>query len=114
MNIPSRDTPTEDFKNLLRLLQRIHTYAPKTKSNYARAFADEIAAACSQGFITVLVVPGGSLYGHHWKMTTLGMAFLERWAAQLIAAEEERNFLERDEEDPEEMDDEPRVEFTNE
>lgn len=96
MNLGTPADPTEDHKQLLRLLQRVHTYSPTTKSDRAREYADEIAGACSMGFITTLVVPGGSLHGHRWKMTVLGMSYLEHWAED-IEPEEERKFL--DEED---------------
>lgn len=95
MDIPSAREPTEDFLRLLRLLQRVHTYSPTVKSDYAREYAVEIAAAASMGYVTVLVVPGGSLYGRRWKMTVQGLSYLEHWSSQ-ISTEEQDNYLERE------------------
>lgn len=96
MNLGSPSEPTEDFKLLLRCLQRVHTYSFTVQSDHAREYADEIAGACSMGYVTTLITPGSSIYGHHWKMTALGLSYLEQWA-EYVQAEEEENFLGREE-----------------
>lgn len=78
----------EDHLDLLRVIQHVHSYAVTTKSDLAREYADEIACAASRGFISTLVIPGGSLFGKRWKVTVLGLAFLEREAAPIVASEE--------------------------
>lgn len=98
MDIPSQREPQEDFLRLLRLLQRVHTYSPTVKSDYAREYAVEVAAAASMGHVTVLVVPGGSLYGRRWKLTMLGAAYLEHWSGQ-ISEDEQAAYLEHETED---------------
>jgi hypothetical protein len=78
---------------LLCLLQRVWTYAVTTKSDLARAYADEIAEATSRGFLTTVIVPGQRYHGRLWKITPGGLSFL--WAkAALIAEEEVANYVE--------------------
>lgn len=63
-------------RELVHVLARLWTYSLTTKSDEARAYADEIAEAASRGFITTLVTPGGSLHGRLWKLTPEGLQFL--------------------------------------
>lgn len=79
--------------NLLCLLQRVWTYAFTTKSDLARAYADEIAEASSRGFLTTAVVPGRSIHGRLWKVTPTGLAYLFA-NANTIADEEVANYVE--------------------
>jgi hypothetical protein len=92
MNFEMNTRAADDHADLLRLLQRVHSYSITTKCDLAREYADEIAAAASRGFISVLVVPGGSIYGRRWKVTTLGLAYLQH-EARAILEEEEVKFL---------------------
>lgn len=79
--------------NLLCLLQRVWTFAFTTKSDLARAYADEIAEGSSRGFLTTTIVAGRPIHGRLWKVTPSGLAYL--WAnATLIAEEEVANYVE--------------------
>jgi hypothetical protein len=60
----------------VHLLQRVWTYVVTTKSDDARAFADEIAEGSSRGFLTTQVVPHGNVHGRIWKVTPRGLTFL--------------------------------------
>jgi hypothetical protein len=59
MNIVDTRPPGEDGRKaaLVHLLQRVWTYEVTTKSDDARAFADEIAEGSSRGLLTTQVVP---------------------------------------------------------
>lgn len=46
-----------------------------TKSDFARAAADEVALCASEGFITTRV--NDDYYGNVWMVTQLGLEFLE-------------------------------------
>jgi hypothetical protein len=79
--------------NLLCLLQRVWTYAFTTKSDLARAYADEIAEGASRGFLTTSVVPGRPIHGRLWKVTPSGLQHLFDNAGT-IADEEVANYVE--------------------
>lgn len=68
-------TPERDAA-LVHLLQRVWTYPVTTKSDDARAFADEIAEGASRHYITTEIIPHGSMWGRIWKITPDGLAFL--------------------------------------
>jgi hypothetical protein len=72
---------------LVYVLQRLWTYSFTTKSDEARAFADEIAEAASRGFISTIVRPEGGLYGRLWKLTPQGLVYLYLNADALEAEE---------------------------
>ena len=74
---------------LVHLLQRAWTYSLTTKSDDARAFADEIAEGASRGFITTSVIPNGAVYGRLWKLRPEGVSFLFA-NANLLTDEEVR------------------------
>lgn len=78
--------------NLLCCLQRVWTYGFTTKSDLARAYADEIAEAASRGFVTTAVVPGRPIHGRLWKVTPTGLTYLFANSA-VIADEEVRNYV---------------------
>lgn len=69
------------------MLQRVWTYPLTTKSDDARAFADEIIEAAHRQLITTQVVPGGPLYGRILKLTSKGVTLLET-NAHLLSDEE--------------------------
>lgn len=46
-----------------------------TKSDFARAHADQVAIAASCGLITTKM-PGGQLYGREWLITKQGLEVL--------------------------------------
>lgn len=79
--------------NLLCLLQRVWTYAFTTKSDLARAYADEIAEGASRGFLTTEVVPRRPIHGRLWKVTPTGLEYLFEHAGR-IADEEVANYVE--------------------
>lgn len=83
--------PGEDGRKaaLVHALQRIWTYVVSTKSDDARAFADEIAEGSSRGLLTTQVVPGGIVYGRIWKITPSGVKLLFA-NAHLLTDEEVR------------------------
>ncbi len=78
---------------LLALLQRVWTYSITTKSDYARAYADEIAQGASAGFLTTQIAPGDitkqdrPVFGRVWKVTPQGMAYLYEHADLIGQAE---------------------------
>jgi hypothetical protein len=74
MDIVDTRPPGEDGRKaaLVHLLQRVWTYEVTTKSDDARAFADEIAEGSSRGLLTTQVVPHGKTFGRIWKLTPLG------------------------------------------
>lgn len=89
----TRPAHAEDREvNLLCLLQRVWTYAFTTKSDLARAYADEIAEAASRGFLTTSVVPNRDIHGRLWKVTPCGLAHLYENAG-MIADEEVANYV---------------------
>ena len=77
---------------LVHLLQRVWTYVVSTKSDDARAFADEIAEGSSRGLLTTQIVPEGKVYGRIWKLTPEGLAFL--FAHPNLLSEEEVRYAE--------------------
>lgn len=77
---------------LVHLLQRVWTYEVTTKSDDARAFADEIAEGSSRGLLTTQVVPHGTVYGRIWKVTPKGVAFL--FANATLLSDEEVRYAE--------------------
>lgn len=83
--------PGEDGRKaaLVHLLQRVWTYEVTSKSDDARAFADEIAEGSSRGLLTTQVVPHGKLWGRIWKLTPKGCTFLFH-NANLLSDEEVR------------------------
>lgn len=90
----TRPAQAEDREvTLLCLLQRVWTYAFTTKSDLARAYADEIAEAASRGFLTTSVVPGRDIHGRLWKLTPGGLQYLYDHAGS-IADEEVANYVE--------------------
>lgn len=46
-----------------------------TKGDYARANANTVAMAASEGLITTITTPG--VYSTRWKPTPLGLTFLQ-------------------------------------
>jgi hypothetical protein len=91
MNTVDTRPPGEDGRKaaLVHILQRVWTYAVLTKSDDARAFADEIAEASSRGLLTTQVIPSGTVYGRIWKVTPSGVKFLFA-NANLLTGEEVR------------------------
>lgn len=79
--------------NLLCLLQRVWTFQFTTKSDLARAYADEIAEASSRRFLTTAIVPGRPIHGRLWKITPEGLSHLFA-NASMIAEEEVTNYVE--------------------
>lgn len=99
MNQPTEDPEgSPEERELLRCIQRVHSYAFSTKSDYSRQFADQLAEAACKGFVTTRVVPGQDTYGRHWKVTPLGLLHLEHWA-HLIGQEEVQNYEDHETED---------------
>lgn len=82
-------TDAQDHLDNLHVLQRVHTYGISTKSDLAREYADEFAALACLGYITTLVIYGGSIYGRVWKITPMGLLYLAHHAALIIQAEEQ-------------------------
>ncbi len=74
---------------LIHLLQRVWTYSVSTKSDDARAFADEVIEAAHRQLLTTQIVPGGTFYGRLLKLTAAGVTHLEA-NAFLLTQEEER------------------------
>jgi hypothetical protein len=72
---------------VLALLQHLHTYPQKTKSDLAREAAEVIAEAASRSLITTEVVPGSSVFGTIWKVTILGLYELKQGAQSIMAEE---------------------------
>lgn len=77
---------------MVHLLQQVWTYHLTTKSNDARAWADEIAEAASRKHITTSIVPGGGVYGRIWKLTPAGVEFL--FANSHMLSDEEVRYAE--------------------
>jgi hypothetical protein len=46
----------------------------KTKSDFARAYANVVAMAASDGYLTTRIAAG--LYGQSWQVTPAGLAYL--------------------------------------
>lgn len=94
MNITDTRPPGEDGRKaaLVHLLQRLWTYEVTSKSDDARAFADEIAEACSRLLITTQVVPHGTIWGRIWKLTPKGLTFL--FANSNLLSDEEVRYAE--------------------
>lgn len=79
---------------LVHLLHRLWTYSITTKSDDARAFADEIAEAASRKLITTAVVPSpeAKIFGRLWKLTPEGTALL--FANHALLTDEEVRYAE--------------------
>lgn len=60
--------------DFLDVLRRIWMQPTTTKSDYARANADVIAALASDGLLTTRISPG--VYGRDWLITASGLMFL--------------------------------------
>lgn len=87
-NTDKASSDAQDLLDNLHVLQRVHTYGVATKADVAREYADEFAALASMGFITSLVIYGGSVYGRVWKITPAGLLYLARHAPSIVEAEE--------------------------
>ncbi|MCB1970959.1 MAG: hypothetical protein KDG54_11185 [Geminicoccaceae bacterium] len=61
---------------LVPVLRHVWTFQPKTKSNFARESANEIAIACSLDWITTSI--HGEGWGDIWRITADGLAILEQ------------------------------------
>lgn len=59
---------------MLELLERVWAHPFTTKSDFARANADLVAVAASDGFITTKIATG--LYGRTWQLTPVGLSHL--------------------------------------
>lgn len=68
--------------NALIVLMRVWTLAPTTKSDFAREFADTIAALASSHHLTTEIYPGANQHGRHWKLTPSGASLLWDLAGQ--------------------------------
>lgn len=53
------------------ILTRCYEEPPKTKSDFARYYASELAMSASLGLITTFVPAKG--FTHHWHITTKGL-----------------------------------------
>lgn len=60
--------------DIAAVLERAHRAPFKTKSDFARQFADGIAVAASDGFISTRLAAG--LYAREWFITPLGLSHL--------------------------------------
>jgi hypothetical protein len=58
----------------LDVLIRAHLAPFRTKSDFARAFTNAVAALASKGYISTWL-PGGS-YGCEWRLTPCGLFYL--------------------------------------
>lgn len=61
-------------KTLTNVLARAWNAPFRTKSDFAREYADFIAMAASDGFITTRVATG--LYDKNWRITAAGLRHL--------------------------------------
>ncbi len=62
---------------LNNVLHRAYTHSFSIQSNYARRYAQEVAALASLGMITTQVVRGQTpVFGKLWRVSKSGMAFL--------------------------------------
>jgi len=59
---------------MLEVLERAWTSPFKTKSDFARQYADHIAMAASDGFLTTKLATG--LYTRMWQITPKGLSYL--------------------------------------
>lgn len=56
------------------VLVRAHLAPFKTKSDFARLYANDVASLASRGYISTWL-PGG-LYGNDWRLTAPGLFYL--------------------------------------
>lgn len=59
---------------MTHLLEEAWDHGVRTKGNLARAYADELAAAASRGFLTTETPRG--IYGRKWRITPAGLDHL--------------------------------------
>lgn len=62
--------------SMTTVLQTAYHHAFKIQSDFAREFAQEVAALCSMGLITTLESPGQ--YGRRWRVTAMGIDALKK------------------------------------
>lgn len=73
---------------LVECLDVIWSNTPKTKSDFAREYANEIAELCSGGCITTKLSPTPAAeYGTTWKVTPNGLRMLYLLAPVLLGQE---------------------------
>lgn len=60
--------------NIVKVLERAHRGPFKTKSDFARCYADAVAMAASDGFITTRMAAG--IYSREWHITPSGLSHL--------------------------------------
>lgn len=60
--------------DISQVLEAAHECPFKTKSNFAREYANEIAAAASEGFLTTKFADGS--FTRSWRLTPLGLSVL--------------------------------------
>jgi hypothetical protein len=60
--------------NMIDVLDRCWKKPPKTKSDFAREYADLMAMAASDGLITTKLATG--LYQRIWVLTPKGLSYL--------------------------------------
>lgn len=70
--IPVLITNRED---LAVCLKEVWSQTPKTKSDFARKYASELAALCSEGLVTTRFAP--RQYTDRWYITSQGLEVLE-------------------------------------
>lgn len=61
--------------DLAMCLKEVWTQTPKTKSDFARKFASELGALCSEGLITTRFAP--RQYTDRWYITAQGLEVLD-------------------------------------
>lgn len=71
----SHDPSPETTLSLTEVLKAAWTNPFTTKSDFARAAADLIGMAASDGFITTKIATG--LYGRQWLITEAGLRHLK-------------------------------------
>ena len=58
------------------VLVRAHLAPFRTKSDFARMFATDVAALASQGYLSTWLP--GDAYGQSWRLTTRGLYYLRK------------------------------------
>lgn len=69
------------------VLVRAHLAPFKTKSDFARLFATEVASLASQGYISTWLP--GDAYGTEWRLTTTGLFILRKTSDKYFGPDSE-------------------------
>lgn len=62
---------------IIEVLKRAHERPFKLKSDFARQYTAEVAAAASLGWISTLVYEAEGVYGDRWRITVPGLKRLK-------------------------------------